>query len=705
MSSAYLVVLTISFFWQLHYSTNINTAVNSILWSNTEGVLLCNAENSTIVLAETVMQMGKCGDLSVVQVSTMHVSIHVGTEDEWIENTRILVRGLSVAHSSFVVWDGKVARVCTVNLPTHRSTLVEPFNCSSSAIVIADSTHLSDEALFLTEGNVVRVTNYSGVPKGTITFSEAEGHPKHLHICGKFLYVVTTRFYVKVFDVSKPSTPRLLGSVGRFVDELTGATSPNKMVIRSIRGNSTGSRIALLTSHLEGALKVQSPDSRLHIFDRIKGSTMVYDLAEQLRYPRDAYWDNFDDRLIVVEAVRSQSTSGGDSAPAGDVRGDSVEDQRGSEDGSEVNIARKKTAKIEGENEFEIVLLFASSEHGILIQDSFPRAVNHGGLIGIDVPNIYFRNAIQVVASLEGDQGPRNTVKILSKVMRDFVGVTQIDDATKFALLEFSFNLTLGKLDEAYRAVKAINSPFIWENMAQMCVKTRRLDVAEVCLGNMGHARGAAALRESLKQGNRDVSIGILAIQLGLLDDAARLFREAGKYDMLNVLYQAAGLWDKAIGLAKSNDRVHLKTTHYHYAQYLESIGEVTDAIFHYEQSETSRTEVPRMLYTFGQMDELEDYVHHSNDMALLKWWAAYLESKERYDKARKYYARAGDFLSLVRILCFQVCLSDVDMVLCTQLLFYACSCPLIGRETSKRRPKSFKNRKTVLLHTISPAS
>ena len=49
--------------------------------------------------------------------------------------------------------------------------------------------------------------------------------------------------------------------------------------------------------------------------------------------------------------------------------------------------------------------------------------------------------------------------------------------------LRYRYNLTLGKLDEAYRTVKAIDSPAIWENMAQMCVKTKRLDVAEVCLG------------------------------------------------------------------------------------------------------------------------------------------------------------------------------------------------------------------------------
>jgi len=36
--------------------------------------------------------------------------------------------------------------------------------------------------------------------------------------------------------------------------------------------------------------------------------------------------------------------------------------------------------------------------------------------------------------------------------------------------------------------------------MAQMCVKTKRLDVAQVCLGNMRFARGAKAAREAEKE-------------------------------------------------------------------------------------------------------------------------------------------------------------------------------------------------------------
>jgi intraflagellar transport protein 140 len=33
-----------------------------------------------------------------------------------------------------------------------------------------------------------------------------------------------------------------------------------------------------------------------------------------------------------------------------------------------------------------------------------------------------------------------------------------------------------------------------------MCVKTNRLDVAEICIGNMRFARGAKAVRESKKE-------------------------------------------------------------------------------------------------------------------------------------------------------------------------------------------------------------
>ena len=53
--------------------------------------------------------------------------------------------------------------------------------------------------------------------------------------------------------------------------------------------------------------------------------------------------------------------------------------------------------------------------------------------------------------------------------------------------------------------------------MAKMCVKTRRLDVAALCLGHMGHARGANALRDSAHEPELNARVAMLAIQLGML--------------------------------------------------------------------------------------------------------------------------------------------------------------------------------------------
>lgn len=65
-----------------------------------------------------------------------------------------------------------------------------------------------------------------------------------------------------------------------------------------------------------------------------------------------------------------------------------------------------------------------------------------------------------------------------------------------------------------------------------------------------------------------------VATQLGLLDDAVRLYRECGRYDLLNRLYQAAGLWERALEVAEAHDGINLSTTHQLYAQHLEKVGQ-----------------------------------------------------------------------------------------------------------------------------------
>lgn len=51
-----------------------------------------------------------------------------------------------------------------------------------------------------------------------------------------------------------------------------------------------------------------------------------------------------------------------------------------------------------------------------------------------------------------------------------------------------------------------------------MCVKSHRVDVAKVCLGNMGNVKGIRLLREEIEKGaDSDTQVAIIALSLGMI--------------------------------------------------------------------------------------------------------------------------------------------------------------------------------------------
>ena len=149
---------------------------------------------------------------------------------------------------------------------------------------------------------------------------------------------------------------------------------------------------------------------------------------------------------------------------------------------------------------------------------------NNGGGAGVE----------EVKASTGGNQ---SNMIILRSPMKDFLGLENVDEATKKAIMNFSFYLTVGNMDEAYNSVRNIKNNTVWQNMAQMCVKTKRLDVAQVCLGNMRFARGARVVRETEKERELEAKLAMVAIQLNMIDDAKELYKECGRYDLLCKLH------------------------------------------------------------------------------------------------------------------------------------------------------------------------
>lgn len=67
--------------------------------------------------------------------------------------------------------------------------------------------------------------------------------------------------------------------------------------------------------------------------------------------------------------------------------------------------------------------------------------------------------SFQPEANREGEEDT-GSVQIYQMVawkpMRDFVGLEECDKATRDAMLNFSFYLTIGDMDEAFKAIKLI---------------------------------------------------------------------------------------------------------------------------------------------------------------------------------------------------------------------------------------------------------
>lgn len=203
-------------------------------------------------------------------------------------------------------------------------------------------------------------------------------------------------------------------------------------------------------------------------------------------------------------------------------------------------------------------------------------------------------------------------------------------------------------------------------------MQTGRLDVARICLGHLQRPRSVRALRlaEADATLEPDARIAVLAIELGLIAEAERLYRRCARFDLLNNLLQACGRYDEALAVAESDDRVHLRHTWWVYAGWLRSEGRTAEALTWYGKCGTAVADVTQMLLQEMTAAELQQHVMGGGadaaaDPQLLHWYARFVESTGDMDAAFACYQRAGDWFAQVRILCFTGQLTRADSVAC----------------------------------------
>nr|CCA15523.1 intraflagellar transport protein 140 putative [Albugo laibachii Nc14] len=643
--------------WDLLFTIDQASSVTKVCWSPIFPILYANTEKEVLLLHEGTMQHVFNHNIAIIQnrpASFVIEKFQDGTISQSTVDTGFKsIKGISHDGLSVVVWNGSHTEVYDI-----REGLVKrlySFECSSNSMI------LRGDSIYRTSGNHVEICNLQGVVKNTISFTEAEGKPQLLSVKNKFLAVGTDHCFIRVFDLSRRE-PKAIGSMGNFSiavnGELASRAKSGKITSDSICSfgicmisvNADGTRVCIIAERLEGSMHFRAPASKLIVFQTELNIFQEYDFGRN-RMLISSYFDPQEPRLIACETrkVRHERDTALENSTEPILKNDSI---------SRRDEASQSGTSVVAEN--EITVLFASNKHGLLLHDSFELDQKYSALLGIHVPRIFLVAQVDaaktsLISSEKNEHDNSSTVSYLrTKTMRDYVGSDKMDDSSRQAMIDFCYYMTIGNMDEAYRSVKLIENASVWENMAHMCVKTKQLDVAQVCLGNMGHARGAIAVQDARQEPESEAAIAMVAIQLGLRDDAARLYRECGRYDLLNKLYRASGIWSKAIALAEKKDRSHLKNTHYHLGRHFEDLGAVDEAIQAYEDAGTHHKDVPRMLLRMGKMDLLKNYIESCNDNDALIWWAHFEESQGHFDLARDAYKRAKDYLSVVRVLCIE---------------------------------------------------
>ncbi|XP_073915300.1 intraflagellar transport protein 140 homolog isoform X2 [Castor canadensis] len=627
--------------WALQTPTELEGNITQIKWGSRKNLLAVSSISSVSILSEQTMSSHFHQQVAAVQISPSLLNVSfLSTGGTHSLRTDMHITGVFAAKDAVAVWNGKQVAIFEPSGTTLRNA--GTFLCESPVLA------MYEENIYTVEPNRVQVRTWQGTIKQLLLFSETEGSPCFLDICGTFLVVGTDLAHFKSFDLSRREA-KVHCSCKNLAELVPGVGA-----ITSLRCNASGNKISILLSKTDN-----SPDSKICFYDIEMDTVTVFDFKtgqidqrdmlpfsgqgtnkshvfedERLMnyIPVNHFWDQSEPRLFACEAMQEAT-------------------------GAQLQAADKQPHGEDSTRHTEDVLIlsfFTSEEHGFLLHDSFPRPPAYQSLLGMEVPHYYFtKKPGEAEREERVDSGqPDIPQMVAKKPLRDFVGLEDCDKPTRDAMLNFSFFITVGDMDEAFRSIKLIKSEAVWENMARMCVKTQRLDVAKVCLGNMGHARGARALREAEREPEPEARVAMLAIQLGMLEEAEQLYKKCKRYDLLNKFYQASDQWQKAVEVAELHDRIHLRTTYYNYAKHLEASSDCVLALGYYEKSDTHYFEVPRMLSE--DLQSLELYINKMKDMTLWRWWAQYLESQSEMNAALHYYELARDYFSLVRIYCFQ---------------------------------------------------
>ncbi|RNF21419.1 Intraflagellar Transport Protein 140 [Trypanosoma conorhini] len=623
--------------WELLTVVDVGGRVDRLSFTTAGHIVVALAKGKMQVLRETVRKRAWDGVVAATQISMEMIVVESVTGCQCLLKSNSKIRGMAAAFPTIGLWNGQQIDLYTVNESTSTASLTNFVSTTSPAFAV------HPEGLFyVKDANRVLFANFQLVTLGQIAFTESEGTPTVIDVMGDV-----------VVAISSTNAMRLARVVGHEVRQLgppRRLTLPDPgIVVTDAKVNAQGRRVALMTRRIADDL----PDSRIWVYDCDKDLVNFYDFSVRGEIPDAVYWNTPEPNsntigelgyLLLACETHQVKNSHATQPPDGagglgehGAEGASSKRQTPRREASNAttnfdegaptmesmpdleNLAEKQqqleeesyAGGLSGVNPLanrthSVVTLFSTNK-GLVVHNAVLLKRYHICLVGLTIPDF-------LLASVRINGNPSNPedYMIEQKRLRDFEGLkTEKDVAVLEALMKFSYYSTIGNMDEAYRCVKTIKSPTVWQSLARMCIFSGRLDVAEVCLAQMQDGVAAAALREARRRypEEKDVHLATLACGLGLVKESEGLLRKAKRFDLITDLLLACGKFEQAQRHAKHYDRIHIYPVSYKYAQFMESFSNFEASVMWYRNAGCLSTDVARVFFQSNRLTELRDLI------------------------------------------------------------------------------------------------
>ncbi|KFO34735.1 Intraflagellar transport protein 140 like protein [Fukomys damarensis] len=394
--------------WVPQTPTELEGNITQIKWGSRKNLLAVNNVTSVVILREQAMSSHFHQQVASVQVSPSLLSVSfLSLGEVYSLRTDMHISGVFATKDAVAVWNGTHVAVFEPSGATLRNA--GTFQCESPVLA------MHEENVYTVEPNRVQVRTWQGTVKQLLMFSETEGTPCFLDICGNFLVVGTDLAHFKSFDLSRREA-KVHCNCRNLAELIPGVGS-----IVSLRCNASGSKISILLSKVDNI-----PDSRICFYDVEMDTVTVLDLktgqidqretlpsngqetnkspifpVERLTnyIPLNHYWDQNEPRLFVCEVMQEELGA----QATGDKQRPCAEDSTS----PTVPTTLHMPGEADGENRVH-------SEHYCTPQ------------------------------------------MVARRPLRDFVGLEDCDKPTQDAMLNFSFFVTVGDMDEAFKSIKLI---------------------------------------------------------------------------------------------------------------------------------------------------------------------------------------------------------------------------------------------------------